>query len=192
MTTQAQPLDRVWSHADIYIDVVHGSSSHKWLGCQLSMDGDQAAEIEFHFHAAARAFGANKWILCGKHAPLSLRVKFFEAVVTRVACFGAGHRKISQPHLRKFDSEWRRLLRSIVGPPSGLDWSMPWHEVRHSWNQHVQQMIRNLQLQSWSCKCLLYANQASGHYIPALVQEALLLVWLGERRALEVLHVIDG
>ena len=38
----------------------------------------------------------------------------------------------------------------------------------------------------------LYANQASGHYIPALVQEALLLVWLGERRALEVLHVIDG
>ncbi|CAE7429056.1 unnamed protein product [Symbiodinium microadriaticum] len=38
----------------------------------------------------------------------------------------------------------------------------------------------------------LYANQASGHYIPALVQEAMLLVWLGERRALEVLHVIDG
>ena len=30
----------------------------------------------------------------------------------------------------------------------------------------------------------LYANPASGHYIAALVQEARLLVWLGERRAL--------
>ena len=38
----------------------------------------------------------------------------------------------------------------------------------------------------------LYANQAFGHYIPALVQEALLLVLLGERSALEVLHIIDG
>ena len=155
MTTQAQPPDRVWLHADIYIDVVHGSSSHKWLGCQLSMDGDQTADFEFHLHAAARAFWANKWILCDKHVPLSLRVKFFEAVVTPVACFGAGHRKISQPHLRKFDSEWRRLLRSMVGPPSGLDWSMPWHEVLHSWNQYVQQMT-----QPYSCRAGL-ANASS-------------------------------
>ena len=167
MTTQAQPPDRAWLHADIYIDVVHGSSSHKWLSCQLSMDGDQRADIEFHLHAAARAFWANKWILCDKHVPLSLRVKFFEAVVTPVACFGAGHRKISQPHLRKFDSEWRRLLRSMVGPPSGLDWSMPWHEVLHSWNQHVQQMTRTLQLQSWSCKCLL-AHWNLAHHVTNL------------------------
>ena len=131
------------------------------------MDGDQTADIEFHLHAAARAFWAKKWILCDKHVPLSLRVKFFEAVVTPVACFGAGHRKISQPHLRKFDSEWRRLLRSMVGPPSGLDWSMPWHEVLHSWNQHVQQTTRTLQLQSWSCKCLLaYWNLA--HHVTNL------------------------
>ena len=57
MTTHAQPPDRAWLHADIYIDVVHGSSSHKWLGCQLSMDGDQTADIEFHLHAAARHSG---------------------------------------------------------------------------------------------------------------------------------------
>eukprot|EP00439_Symbiodinium_sp_Y106_P050003 s837_g6.t1 len=124
MTTQAQPPDRVWFQADSYIDVVHGSSSHKWLGCQLSMDGDHTADVEFHLHAAARAFWANKLILRDRHVPLSLRANFFEAVVTPVACFGAGHRKISIPHLRKLDSEWRRLLRSMVGPPSGLDWSL--------------------------------------------------------------------
>ena len=91
------------------------------------MDGDHTADVEFHLHAAARAFWANKWILRDRHVPLSRRVKFFEAVVTFVACFGAGHRKISIPHLRKLDSEWRRLLRSMVGPPSGLDWSLLWH-----------------------------------------------------------------
>eukprot|EP00439_Symbiodinium_sp_Y106_P043976 s5894_g5.t1 len=30
----------------------------------------------------------------------------------------------------------------------------------------------------------LYASPAAGHYIPALVQEALLIVWLGEPRAM--------
>ena len=167
MTTQAQPPDRVWFQADSCIDVVHGSSSHRWLGCQLSMDGDHTADVEFHLHAAARAFWANKWILHDRHVPLSLRVKFFEAVVTPVACFGAGHRKISIPHLRKLDSEWRRLLRSMVGPPSGLDWSLPWHEVLHNWNQHVQKMTQSLRLKSWSCKCLhSYWNLA--HHVTTL------------------------
>ena len=84
------------------------------------MDGDQTADIEFHRHAAARAFWANKRILCDKHVPLSLRVNFFEAVVTPVACFGAGHPKISPPHLRKFDSEWRRYLEVWLDHLRGL------------------------------------------------------------------------
>ena len=154
MTTQAQPPNRVWLHEETYIDIVRDGSTHKWLGCQLSMSGDQTSDVEFHLHAAARAFWANKWILCDKHVPLALRVKFFEAVVTPVACFGAGHRKVRQHHLRKLDSEWRRLLRIMVGPPSGLDWSLPWHEVLHEWNQHVQQMTQTLNLQSWSYKCI--------------------------------------
>ena len=76
--------------------------------------------------------------------------QIFEAVVTPVACFGAKPRAIRIPPLRKLDPEWRRLLRCMVGPPSGLDWSVPWHEVVRSWNQHFQ----SLQLKSWSCKCL--------------------------------------
>ena len=170
MTTQAQPSDRVWFQEDSYINVVHGSSSHKWLGCQLSMDGDHTADVEFHLHAAARAFWANRWILRDKHVPLSLRVKFFEAVVTQVACFGAGHRKISILHLCKLDSEWRRFLRSMVGPPSGLDWSLPWHEVLHNWNHHVQEMTRNLQLQSWSCRCL-HSHWNLAHHVATLPED---------------------
>ena len=86
----------------------------KWLGCCLCLPKDQDADVELHLSAAARAFRANKWILCDKHVPIELRIKYFEAVVTPVACFGAGHRKIYQHQLHKFDVEWRRLLRTLL------------------------------------------------------------------------------
>ena len=35
-----------------------------------------------------------KWILCDKMVSMASRLKFFDAMITPVVCFGAGHRKI--------------------------------------------------------------------------------------------------
>ena len=66
------------------------------------------------------------------------RFRFFNAMVTPVACFGAAHRKVYKQDLCKMDIVFRRLLRSIVGPPGDVDWTLPWHEILHHWNERVK------------------------------------------------------
>ena len=67
-----------------------------------------------------------------------------EKKVTPVACFGSGHRKIYKQDLRKLDVKFRKLVRAIVGPPGGLDWSAPWHHIFHEWNARVLNVLNKL------------------------------------------------
>ena len=39
----------------------------------------------------------------------------------------------------KFDVLFRKLLRRVVGPPAGMDWARPWHEILHDWNGRVNE-----------------------------------------------------
>ena len=154
MMTQAQPPPRVWLDASTCIDVICNTSSHRWLGCQLTMRGQLDADVDFHLQAASRAFWSKKWILCDKKVPLRLRIELFDAVVTPVACFAAGHRKIYQRHLVKFDVEWRRLLRTMFGPPPEMDWNLPWHEIPHAWKQKVRNISEHFHMKPWSTHSL--------------------------------------
>ena len=52
--------------------------------------------------------------------------------ITPVVCFAAGHRTILKKDLNKIDVTFRKLLRSVVGPPAATDWSRPWHEILHN------------------------------------------------------------
>ena len=121
--------------------------------------------MEYHLQAASRAFWVNKWVLCDKPIRIGLRIEYFDAVVSPMACLGSGHRKVYQCHM--MDVEWRRLLHTLCGPPPGLDWSRPWHEILHHWNLRVRQISASFHMQSWSCKCPhLHWNFA--HYIGRL------------------------
>ena len=51
-------------------------------------------------------------------------------------------------------SSFRRLLRSVVGPPGGMDWTRPWHEILHVWNGRVHEQKRLCVVETWSKKCL--------------------------------------
>ena len=104
LTTQAQPPDHVWLDVQTKIDVIR--TSHKWLGCCLCLPEDQDADVELHLSAAARAFWANKCILCDKHVPIELR------------CFGAGHRDIYQ-HQLQIRCGMATIATYVVGSPAG-------------------------------------------------------------------------
>ena len=49
----------------------------------------------------------------------------------------AEHRPLYRKHLEKFDVQFRKLVRCIVGPPPGTAWSAQWHDFLHEWNMRV-------------------------------------------------------
>ena len=82
------------------------------------------------FFSFNKSFFANKQFLCDKNVSIKSKL-FFEAVVSSVACFAAEHRILFAAGLRRYDVEFKRLLRRVVGPPPGTDWTKPWHEIYH-------------------------------------------------------------
>ena len=71
-----------------------------------------------------------------------------------VACFAAGHRQIYKTDLDTMDVHFRRLLRSVVGPPSQTNLLNPWHEISHDWNARVARYVQEAGVLTWSQRSL--------------------------------------
>ena len=154
LTSEAQAPHQLVTPQGLVVDVVSRDQAHRWLGCMLSTQQSHTRDVEFHIQAACRAFYANIRILCDKTVSLQHRLRYFDAVVSPVACYAAGHRTIFKEDLHKLDVTFRRLLRSVVGPPGSMDWSRPWHEILHVWNGRVHEQTRLCDVETWSKKCL--------------------------------------
>ena len=154
LTTQTQPPQQLQTRGGVTLDVLDRVSTHKWLGCLLHAGGCHDADIDFHLQAALRAFNANRWILIDRHVSLATRLRYFDTIITPVPCFAAGHRTILKKDLSKIDVIFRKLLRSVVGPPAATDWSRPWHEILHDWNARVVQFVEQYSVKHWSVRCL--------------------------------------
>ena len=105
------------------IEVIDRGSTHKWLGCMLctANTGNHSLDVAHHLHAASKTFFANRPYLVNRNVAMQDRFRYFNAMVIPVACFGAAHRKVYKQDLCKIDIVFRRLLRSIVGPPGDVD-----------------------------------------------------------------------
>jgi len=146
LTTEAQPPDTLLLPSGVRIKRV---SSHKWLGCILSTDAVKHDQ-EYHLQAATRAFYASRWVFTAKHVSISSRLNYFHAVITPIALFGSAHRVVYADERSKLNVACRKLLRQIVGPPGGADWTGPWHEILHSWHERVYDKLKGTQAQLWS------------------------------------------
>ena len=156
LTSEAQPPDSFSTPAGISLKVFGALAAHKWLGCMLSTRGSHkhGADADYHIQCANKAFYASRWLLCDRAVSLAQRLKYFQAVVTAVACFAAGHRTAYKADVHKIDVHFRKLLRQVVGPPGGIDWSQPWHGTLHIWHERVNRITTNMGLHSWSTHCL--------------------------------------
>ena len=76
------------------------------------------------------------------------KVKYFDAMVTPVACFGAAHRKVYDGY-----GVSPVTIRSIFGPPGDVDWTLPWHEIPHHWNDRAKLLTARHGLKRWSVVC---------------------------------------
>ena len=98
---------------------------------------------------------ANRWILQDKTTSIYTRLKYFNACVSAVVCFGGGHRTLYKKQLCALDVLFRKHCRSVVTPPSDTDWSLEWHEILHHWNDRARTFAQTAGLKPWSyCVCV--------------------------------------
>ena len=148
LTTEAQPPPHIRLAEGQFVAVLPRHMPHKWLGCMLSAVGGATFtnnDLNHHLGAASRAFFANGWILRDRNVSLCSRLKYFQAIIIPVACFAAGHKAVCQADLAHMNVEFRRLLRSVVGPPTDISWDQPWHEILHLW-----QVCEHYSLADWA------------------------------------------
>ena len=137
--------------------------------------------MEYHLQQAAKAFQKHRWMLQCQDCSIKHRLRYFQAIVSSTACFAAEHRPLCRKHLQKYDVQFRKLVRRIMGPPPGTDWSAQWHSILHEWNMRVDRWARASGISSWSQKCMIqYWKFAS--YIANLLAER----WV--RRHLRGIH----
>ena len=111
-----------------------------------------------HFYLDERT----RWILQDKTTSIYTRLKYFNACVSAVVCFGGGHRTLYKQQLYTLDVLFLKLCRSIVTPPSDTDWSLEWHEILHRWNDRARTFAQTAGLQPWSyCVCRQHLKLAS-------------------------------
>ena len=156
LTSEVRPPSSLHTNNGVKLRVLKQEEAHKWLGCVISAAGSRNThlDLQHHLQAASRAFHANKWILCDKGVSILHRLRYFEKVISPVACFGASHRAIHKDDLAKLDVEYRRLMRKVVGPPTDTNWASPWHEILHGWNNKVQMLSDHAGLKPWSVTCI--------------------------------------
>jgi len=161
LTSEAQPPLEIKTPSGITVKVIGAESAHKWLGCMLTASGRHGLDVEYHLQAASKAFYANRNILVDRKASVTSRLRYFEAVVTPVACFAAGHRTLYKDDLQNMDVNFRKLARKVVGFPNGVDWSRPWHEILHLWHSKLSDSMTANSVQCWSQRALKqYWNMA--------------------------------
>ena len=119
---------------------------------------------------AAKAFQKHRWMLQCKDCFIKHRLWYLDAVVSSTACFAAEHRPLYRKHLEKYDVQFRKLVRCIVGPPPATTWSAQWHDILREWKMCMDHWSHASEISSYSKKCMTqYWNFAS--YIANLLSE---------------------
>ena len=144
LTTKAQPPDHITTLAGHTI-VVKDSLEHinGWAACFQQLAVGMLLRTLHIMCRLPRAFHSKKKGYClDRNVSINLTLKL-EATVTPIAWFAAGHRSIRQRDLHILDVDFRRLVRSVVGPSSGVCWPSPWHDILHVWNARAQQILES-------------------------------------------------
>ena len=107
---------------EVILRVLPGDAGQKWLGSMLTSRGSklQTVDMQYHLQQASEVFHMKRWIL--QHQNVSIKgLRYFESVLSSVACLAGGHRTMSNRHFERLDARFRKLWKSIVGPPRGTD-----------------------------------------------------------------------
>ena len=124
LTTQSQPPSTIATDHGISLRVLSGNVAQKWLGCMLSADGleQKFLDSQYHLQQAAKSYHANKWILEDRKVPISQRLRYFDAIVSSVACFAG-----TVPFTRHTYKPWTFILGNSADPLLALRRTLTGH-----------------------------------------------------------------
>ena len=158
LTTQAQPPQQLQTRGGVTVDVLDRVSTHKWLGCLLHAGGCHDADIDFHLQAALRTFNANRWILTDRHVSLATRFQYFGTIITPVACFAAGHRKILKKistrltwHSANCFGAWSAHQLPLTGHGFGMKSCMTGMHAFYNLLNNIPQYVVVVVVVVWKC-----------------------------------------
>ncbi len=117
MITEAQRHHFLSTPTALKINFFDQKSCHKWLGCMLIIPimMKKRHDVDHHLPAASKAVFRHRATLCDRNVSIRKRVRYFDAVVSPVAVFAAGHRTMYKTDLAH-NVLFRKLLRSVVDP----------------------------------------------------------------------------
>ena len=130
-------------------------AGQKWLGSMLTSRGSKLQDVDLQhlFQQASQVFHMN--LLQDSNVSIVKRLRYFESIMSLVACFAGGHRTMYNRRLERLDTHFRKLCRPIVGPPPSTDSTLEWHEIFHQWNVRVNIFIDRTNIKPWSHICCL-------------------------------------
>ena len=121
-------------------------------------------DLQYHRQRASNIFHMNRWRLRDRNVWIVKLLRYFESVMSSVACFAGGHRTIYNRHLERLDTHFRKFCRSIVGPPPGTGWTLEWHEILHQWNVRANLFIGRANIKIWSRICCFTYWRLAQHF----------------------------
>ena len=84
-------------------------------------------DVECRLQAAAKAFHANRWILCDPRVSIAQKIEYFDKVVSPIACFAADTKLYTAMtytkwmlHIADFSGQWSGLLATWIGHCHGM------------------------------------------------------------------------
>ena len=98
----------------------------------------------------SKVFHMNRWTVQNRNVSIVGRLRYFESVVSSVACFAGGHRAMYTCYLERLDTHHRKLCKSIVAPPPSTGWTFQWREKLHEGNVRVNILIDGTSIKTWS------------------------------------------
>ena len=115
-----------------------------------AVDMMQHMDFAYHMEQGTKTMHANRWILQDTTISVYMRLKYFNACVSAVVCFGRGHCTLYKKQFYALDVLFRKLCRSVVTPPSDTGWSLEWREILHHWNDRARTFAQAAGLKPWS------------------------------------------
>ena len=150
-----------------------------------AVDMMQHMDFAYHMEQGTKTMHANRWILQDTTISVYMRLKYFNACVSAVVCFGRGHCTLYKKQFYALDVLFRKLCRSVVTPPSDTGWSLEWPEILHHWNDRARTFAQAAGLKPWSY-CVFRQHCKLASHIANLPETS-----LGAKKFLLGIHLSD-
>ena len=131
------------------VEVLAVDECHKYLGRKLCLSQTLRAHADVgnRLGLAWAKFRANQHILCNKHVPVKLRLKFFNSTISPTALFGSSSLSIGTELRGLYGRTERKMMRSIVGWVRLNDES--WETTMSRMKRRVEAASQQFPVPSW-------------------------------------------